>query len=61
MSEPVGYLGWLKKEDRRLLRQVEREVYPTVEEMRAEAAKVVPRRKRRRSLAEADDRRAFTE
>jgi hypothetical protein len=61
MSEPVGYIRWLEREDSRVLRQVMRECYPTVQEMRREAAKATPRRKRRRSLAEAEDGRAFTE
>jgi hypothetical protein len=31
-----GYIGWLEKEDHRVLRQVMREVYPTVRELELE-------------------------
>lgn len=35
-GEGVGYQGWLRREDYRLLRQLEREVYPSIQEMLAE-------------------------
>lgn len=40
-----GYAGWLQREDYRTLRQVERELYPSVQELERERSLATPRRK----------------
>lgn len=37
--------NWLAREDYRALRQVEREVYPSIQQMEAERRRATPRRK----------------
>lgn len=49
-----GYVGWLERENYRDLRQVEREVYPSIQEMLIERDRAIPPRKTLAGLSTDD-------